>query len=86
MALSIKDEELDRRVRRLAKLTGTTFTASIRLAVDNELARREAGRDEDFQAFLAKIRTIQHRVAERSLPNPPSENEIMGWDEHGLPS
>jgi antitoxin VapB len=41
MALSIKDEETDRLVRKLASLKQLSYTQTIRLAVTNELKRSE---------------------------------------------
>jgi len=86
MALSIKNEELDSRIRRLAELTGKSLTTSLRIAVDNEIARHEQKKAKDFAALKAEVRQIQREVAKRALPNPPTDDEILGYDEHGLPS
>jgi len=85
MALSIKNDELDQRIRKLAELTGKSLTTSLRIAVDNEIDRREKARAENFETLKAKVRQIQARVA--SYPRSDlTDDEILGYDENGLPS
>ncbi len=85
MALSIKDEETDRLVRKLAQLKQLSYTQTIRLAVTNELKRSET-RSPYEQAELRKaIGEIQARVAAR--PDLMTAEEVDAWmyDENGLP-
>lgn len=85
MALSIKDEETDRLVRKLAQLKQLSYTQTIRLAVTNELKRSET-RSPAEQAELRKaIAEIQARVA--ALPDHMTAEEVDAWmyDENGLP-
>lgn len=85
MALSIKNEELDQRIRKLAELTGKSLTSSLRIAVDNEIARHEGKKAKDLEAIRARVRAIQERVA--SYPRSDlTDDEILGYDENGLPS
>lgn len=85
MALSIKNEELDQRIRKLAELTGKSLTTSLRIAVDNEIARHETKKAKDVEAIRAKIREIQKEVAE--LPRSGlTDDEILGYDEFGIPT
>lgn len=81
MALSIRNRSVEDKVRLLASRRRTSLTQAIEQAVDNELARQSSKEE----AFLARIRDIQERVAK--LPDTRlSEDEIMGWDENGLPT
>jgi antitoxin VapB len=85
MALSIKDEETDRLVRKLAQIKRLSYTQTIRLAVSNELQRSET-RDPAEKAELMKaIAEIQARVA--ALPSRMTAEEVDAWmyDENGLP-
>lgn len=89
MALSIKDEELDRKVRRLAALKKTSFTGAIRIAVDNELARDEASARIAPMDFDRALQEARARI--RATPVDPTrahltEDEILGYDENGVPA
>jgi hypothetical protein len=44
MGILVRDEKIDRQVRELAKLSGTSLQGAIGLAVENELRRREERR------------------------------------------
>lgn len=82
MALSIKDVATDQLVRRYAALRKTSFTDAVRIAV-GEALRRE-GREQDEDDRWRRLREIQDRVA--AWPSDPrSDDEILGYDEHGLP-
>ena len=83
MALSIKNEELELRVRRLASMSGESLTGALRLAVDNELGRRDAEREARFQDMMAKVREIQDRVA--AMPRLSDFTDHDLYDEYGLP-
>lgn len=82
MALSIKDSETDRLARALADATGESLTLAIRRALEERLERetRSKGR-----RVAVDIRRIQERLASLPVLNPRSADEIIGYDEHGLP-
>jgi len=48
-----------------------------------ERMRRE--REEDFERRLAQLEEISMRAAAKISPNAPSPDEIIGYDENGLP-
>jgi antitoxin VapB len=85
MALSIKSPEVERKVRKLAATTGESLTIAISLAVEERLAREERKRT-DKEALLADIRSIIDHCSSLPILDNRSEDEIMGWDENGLPS
>lgn len=85
MALSIKDEETDRLVRKLAGIKGLSYTQTIRLAVSNELQRSQTRGPAENEKLMKAIAEIQARVA--ALPNRMTAEEVDAWmyDENGLP-
>jgi len=86
MALSIKDSETEKLVRTLAERRGTGVTGAIRLAVANELARDDEARAAEKERRLRAIREIQRRFAALPVTDDRSPDEIIGYDENGLPT
>lgn len=84
MALNIKDPETDRVVRQLAEATGESITVAIRTAAEERLRRvRVRKSDPELRAFLDDL--IATGRAERDL-DPRTPDEIIGYDEYGLPT
>lgn len=84
MALNIKDPLTEQTVRELARRTGEPITDAVRRAAEERLGRlRRADRDE---TLVEDLRAIGRRCA--SLPDIDARtaDEILGYDEHGLPS
>lgn len=83
MALNIKDPDTDRLARELAAVTGESITVAIRTAVQERLARsrRQAPTDDLEGRLLAIVR----RGRSRPRLDDRSAEEILGYDEHGLP-
>jgi len=85
MALSIKSQEADRLARELARATGESITdavvAAIRERLDRE-RRRQSTRSHHFQTRLTRI---QQRVANLPVLDSRTPDEIIGYDQHGLP-
>lgn len=83
MALNIKDGETDRLARELAELTGETITVATRTAIRQRLEReRRRAPDADSRS---RILQIVARGRSRPRLDERSEDEILGYDEHGLP-
>jgi len=82
MPLSIKDEETDRLARELARATGESLTEAIRVALRERLARERA---RTRPGMVAAIRRIQDRLARCPVLDARSPDEILGYDERGLP-
>ena len=83
MALSIKHPEADRLARELANRTGQSLTEAIVTALREKLEREE--RRQDSSLVHLKIRRIQERLAALPVLDDRSADEIIGYDEHGLP-
>ncbi len=85
MALSIRKQSVETKARALADRRGISMTGAIELALDRELAREDAERETEFQRVWAEVRRIQDAYA--ALPSSGlTEQDIMGWDENGLPT
>lgn len=82
MALSIKDSETDRLARELAKATGESITEAIRAALRERLDRQRRRQREDL---AVGVRRIQERLARLPVKDRRSAEEILGYDDHGLP-
>jgi antitoxin VapB len=82
MAISIKDAETDRLARALVAVTGESLTEAIKRALHERL-ERESHRTRG--GIDAEVRRIQERVARLPIVDSRAANEILGYDEHGLP-
>lgn len=83
MALNIKDPGTDRLARELAKLTGESITTATRTALEQRLAR-ERRRDTSTEA-RDRLMAIVRRGRARPRLDDRSAEEILGYDQHGLP-
>ncbi|WP_375157958.1 type II toxin-antitoxin system VapB family antitoxin [Bradyrhizobium sp. RDT46] len=83
MALSIKDPETEQLARSLAQLTGETITTATKRAIEERL-RRLAGQNSK-DALLEDMAEIRRRWSEMRVVDDRSSEEILGYDEHGLP-
>ena len=84
MALNIKHPEADQLARALAEITGQSITDSVIRALREQL-RRETGRF-SVARLRDEIRIISDRCAALPDYDARSPEEILGFDEHGLPS
>jgi antitoxin VapB len=82
MALSIKDPEADRLAREVARATGETLTTAIVRSLRERLARLRRPRGPRLSDELLRI---GRRCARLPLQDGRSADEILGYDEHGLP-
>jgi antitoxin VapB len=85
MPLSIKAPEADRLARQLAATTGETITDAVIVAMRERLVREEHKRG-NKGARLAEIRAIIDHCSSLPILDERSEDQIMGWDENGLPT
>ncbi len=86
MALSIKDPQIDRQVRTLARRLNTTMTGAIKLAVNNELERTARFSPEEIERRIAAIKALTSRIDRSKLDWSKTDDEILGYDENGLPT
>jgi antitoxin VapB len=84
VALNIKDGETDRLARELAEATGETITVAARTALAERLARVRMRRSTAAQT--AELDAIIRRGRARENLDQRTAEEILGYDEHGLPA
>ncbi len=83
MALNIKDPEADRLVRALAEATGESITVAARRAFAERLDRLRA--QTTAPDVLSDLEAIISRGHHRATLDARSADEIIGYDEQGLP-
>jgi antitoxin VapB len=82
MALNIKDPETDRLARRLSTLTGESITLAVKTAVRERIEREERTRG---KASLEELLAIAKGIAAAPDRDSRTPEEIIGYDERGLP-
>jgi antitoxin VapB len=83
MALSIKDPETERLARNLARLTGENITTATKRAIEERL-RRVSGHSRKA-ALLEDLADIRRRWSALPVLDDRTPEDILGYDEHGLP-
>lgn len=84
MALNIKDAETDRLARELAAATGESITVAARRALEERLQRVRARAS--VQPTQQQLDELVRRGRARRLTDTRTSDEIVGYDEHGLPT
>lgn len=84
MALSIKDPETERLARTLAERTGETITNATKRALEDRL-RRVDPNAATKAALIEDMEAIRRRVAILPVLDSRSADDILEYDENGLP-
>lgn len=84
MALSIKDRKTELLARELANRTGETITVATRRALEERL--RRTGSNARRAALLEDLEAIRRRFSALPVLDDRTPEEIIGYDENGLPS
>ena len=83
MGISIKNAQTEKLARELARETGESLTTAIRRALEERLERVEGRRSPRDKLRLA--RAALQRVDALPVLDARPADEILGYDEHGLP-
>jgi antitoxin VapB len=83
MAISLKDPEADRLARAVAARTGETLTEAIVVALRERLARL-GGRGRR-RRLREELREIAERCSRLPTLDARTAEEILGYDNEGLP-
>jgi antitoxin VapB len=83
MPLSIKDANTERLARDLARRTGESLTIATRKALEERL--RRLGGEREKSTLLDDLAEIRQRCAALPILDHRQPDEIMDYDEHGLP-
>lgn len=84
MALSIKNAETEQLARRIAKQTGETITEAIQKSLRERLER--LGKEQRQHILREQVEEILRRMDALPILDERSAEEIIGYDEHGIPS
>ena len=83
MALSIKDPETERLARSLAEVTGENITTATKRAIEERLRRVTS--QSRKTVLLQDMAEIRRRWSAMPILDDRTPEEILGYDEHGLP-
>lgn len=83
MALNIKDPETDKLARRLAAATGESVTEAVRNAVREKLEKLP---QRQARTLSEEIQSISRRCSALPDIDLRPADEILGYDEHGMPA
>lgn len=84
MALSIKDPETEKLARALAARTGETITIATRRALEERLKR--TGLQAKKAALIEDMEAMQRRLSALPVLDHRRPDDIIGYDENGLPT
>ena len=84
MALNIKDADVDRLVRELAAETGESITTAVSTAARERLERLRGAVPRERRK--AEMMRIARRSAQLPVLDNRTPEEILGYDENGLPT
>jgi antitoxin VapB len=83
MALNIRNSEAEKLAETLAQLTGETKTEAVTQALRDRLARLR--RERVKRRLADELDEIAKHCARLPVLDPRSPEEILGYDESGLP-
>ena len=84
MPLNIKDDETHEMARKLAGYTGQSLSRAVKQAIGEKLEQLERSRSRNHLAD--ELDHIALHCAGLRLQNTQSAEEIIGYDEDGLPT
>jgi antitoxin VapB len=82
MALEIENPVVEELARELAKRTGESVDEAVAIAIRERLARSKEARAKAVHEAILNFRAA---VAELPLKDTRTADEILGYDEYGLP-
>lgn len=83
MALSIKDPKTDKLAREVARLAGESITQAVAHALEERLKRLKLRRRD--RSLVEDLMKIAKHCASLPVLDDRSPDEIIGYDEYGLP-
>jgi antitoxin VapB len=85
MSILIKNAKTEKKIRKLAKRAGETMTTAIDRAVDERLAKLGPERRVKGRLDRKKVAEILAYFDSLPVDDPRSPDEIIGYDEYGVP-
>lgn len=85
MPLNIKDAETHDMARKLARVTGETLTEAVRTAIRERLDRLEARQAVGRRRLAQRLEVIAKHCASLPVLDDRTPDELLGYDDKGLP-
>ena len=86
MPLNVKNDQAHSLAKELAELTGQSITDAVTKALKDAVARARAGRKGHVERVMAQVDEITAHFASLPILDHRSDEEILGYDEKGMPS
>ncbi len=83
-ALNLKDNEAHALAAELAQRTGRSLTDAVKESLRESLVRERARRPETTR-LVSRVMKLAARAAARPVLDPRTPDEILGYDESGVP-
>lgn len=83
-ALNIKDPEVHDLAMELARRTKRSLTEAVKGSLRESIARQRS-RQADPRRAVERVMRIARRIASRSVLDPRTPDEILGYNDFGLP-
>lgn len=81
MALNIEDPEIDILAKELVELTGQPLERAVKEALLEQVTRQR-----EVQRVLKSVQEISEHFMSLPVLDPRTPDEILGYDENGLPT
>jgi antitoxin VapB len=89
MAFHIRNSKVEEDLRQLCQITGESLTEAVHKAVllrlEQERASTRSGVDRE-QFLRERYRKMRERLSKLPILDTRSPDEILGYDENGMPS
>ena len=85
MPLNIKNDEAHSLARELAELTGRSLTDAVTEALKEAVVKARQRRHATVERTVAEIADIAEHCSSLPVLDPRSPEEILGYDERGMP-
>jgi len=83
--LNIKDEEVRQLAHQLAARTGQTMTEAVKTALKEKLLRVQANDEAHKQRILNQVLERARALSKMPVLDSRTPDEIIGYDENGVP-
>jgi antitoxin VapB len=88
MALNIRDPKAHHLAEEVARRTGETLTRAVIVSLEERLQRigsTDRQSEEEKEARVRRMKELAARFQALPVVDDRSPDEILGYDEHGLP-
>lgn len=85
MPLNIKNEKAHRMAKELAKLTSSSITDAVTIAIEKALANAKFRTEEAKKRLIQELNEIARHCAGLPTLDERPADEILGYDDQGLP-